>query len=33
LGGGREVRDVGMRASGSSNFGLASKVGELGLGG
>jgi len=33
LGGGREVRDFGMRASGSSNFGLAGKVGELGLGG
>jgi hypothetical protein len=33
LGGGREVRDFGMRASGSSNFGLAGKVGQLGLGG
>jgi hypothetical protein len=33
LGGSREVRDFGMRASGSSNFGLAGKFGELGLGG
>jgi hypothetical protein len=33
LGGGREVRDFGMRASGSSNFGLAGKVGQLGQGG
>ena len=33
MGGGREVRDFGMRTSGSSNFGLAGKVGQLGLGG
>jgi hypothetical protein len=33
LGGGREVGDFRMRASGSGNFGLAGEVGQLGLGG
>jgi hypothetical protein len=33
LGRGREVRDFVMRASSSSNFGLAGEVGQLGLGG